>query len=109
MGDNNAGSKVSYFLAGLGIGALVGILFAPKSGEETREYLTSKADEGRDYAQRKARELRERAEDLIRAQQRDHGSAEGRRCGGGGSGQRRLPARSESIASSCEEFHERLG
>ena len=64
MGDNG-GSKVSYFLAGLGIGALVGILFAPKSGEETREYLTSKADEGRDYAQRKARELRERAEDLI--------------------------------------------
>lgn len=65
MGDNSAGSKVSFFLAGLGIGALVGILFAPKSGEETREYLTSKADEGRDYAQRKARELRERAEDLI--------------------------------------------
>ena len=64
MGDNG-GSKVSYFLAGLGIGALVGVLFAPKSGEETREYLTSKADEGRDYAQRKARELRERAEDLI--------------------------------------------
>jgi gas vesicle protein len=52
MSDSGAGSKVSYFLAGLGIGALVGILFAPKSGEETREYLTSKADEGRDYAQR---------------------------------------------------------
>jgi len=65
VGDNNTGSKVSFFLAGLGVGALVGILFAPKSGEETREYLTSKADEGRDYAQRKARELRERAEDLI--------------------------------------------
>jgi gas vesicle protein len=65
MGENNAGSKVSFFLVGLGIGALVGILFAPKSGEETREYLTSKADEGRDYAQKKARELRERAEDLI--------------------------------------------
>jgi gas vesicle protein len=64
VGDNG-GSKVSYFLAGLGIGALVGILFAPKSGEETREYLSSKADEGRDYAQRKAQELRERAEDLI--------------------------------------------
>ena len=62
---DNVGSKVSFFLVGLGIGALVGILFAPKSGEETREYLTSKADEGRDYAQQKARELRERAEDLI--------------------------------------------
>jgi gas vesicle protein len=62
---DNVGSKVSFFLVGLGIGALIGILFAPKSGEETREYLTSKADEGRDYAQKKARELRERAEDLI--------------------------------------------
>src|SRR6202043_3658835 len=62
---DNAGSKVSFFLVGLGIGALVGILFAPKSGEETREYLSLKADEGREYAQRKARELRERAEDLV--------------------------------------------
>jgi gas vesicle protein len=63
--SDNVGSKISFFLAGLGIGALVGILFAPKSGEETREYLSQKADEGRDYAQRKARELRERAEDLV--------------------------------------------
>ena len=61
----NAGSKVSYFMVGLGIGALIGILFAPKSGEETREYLSNKAAEGKEFAQRKARELRERAEDLI--------------------------------------------
>lgn len=64
MGDNT-GSKISYFLVGIGIGALLGILFAPKSGEETRELLAKKADEGRDFAQKKARELRERAEDLI--------------------------------------------
>jgi gas vesicle protein len=63
--SDTAGSKVSFFLVGLGIGALLGILFAPKSGEETRDYLSSKADEGREYAQRRARELRERAEDLI--------------------------------------------
>jgi gas vesicle protein len=62
---DNVGSKVTYFLVGLGVGALMGILFAPKSGEETREILSKKADEGRDYAQRKARELRERADDLI--------------------------------------------
>jgi gas vesicle protein len=62
---DNAGSKISYFLVGLGVGALVGVLFAPKSGEETREFLNQKADEGRDYAQRKARELRERADELI--------------------------------------------
>lgn len=63
--SDNVGSKVSYFLVGLGIGAAIGILFAPSSGEETREFLSNKADEGREYAQKKARELRERAEDLI--------------------------------------------
>ena len=44
---DNVGSKVSFFLVGLGIGALVGVLFAPKSGEETRDYLSKRADEGR--------------------------------------------------------------
>ena len=63
-GDSGS-SKVSFFLVGLGIGALLGILFAPSAGEETRDYLAAKADEGRDYASRKARELRERAEDLL--------------------------------------------
>jgi gas vesicle protein len=62
---DNSGSKVSYFLAGIGIGALLGILFAPKSGEETREFLSKKADEGREYAQKKAEELRVRADDLM--------------------------------------------
>jgi len=52
-------------MVGLGVGALVGVLFAPKSGEETRKFLADKADEGRDFAQKKARELRERADDLI--------------------------------------------
>jgi len=63
--SDNGGNKVSYFLVGMGIGALLGILFAPKSGDETREYLTRRADESKDYAQRKARELRERADDLV--------------------------------------------
>jgi gas vesicle protein len=63
--SDNVGSKVSYFLVGLGVGALVGVLFAPKSGEETRQFLSDKADEGKDFAQKKARELRERADDLI--------------------------------------------
>ncbi|MBI3406658.1 MAG: YtxH domain-containing protein [Acidobacteria bacterium] len=63
--SDNTGSKVSYFLVGLGVGTLLGILFAPKSGEETREYLRDKADEGKEYAQRKAREIRERADELV--------------------------------------------
>ena len=33
--------RISYFCLGLGIGVAVGILFAPKSGEETRQLLRS--------------------------------------------------------------------
>jgi gas vesicle protein len=58
-------SKVSYFLAGLGVGSLIGILFAPKSGEDTREYLSLKVNEGSEYAQKKVQDLRVRAEDLV--------------------------------------------
>jgi len=63
--DESNGSKISYFMVGLGIGALVGIVFAPKSGDETRDYLSHRAEEGKEYAQRKARELRERAEEMV--------------------------------------------
>lgn len=58
-------SKASYFLVGLGLGSLIGILFAPKSGEDTREYLSQKVNEGSEYARKKVRELRDRTEDLV--------------------------------------------
>ncbi len=58
-------SNVSYLLAGVSIGSLVGFLFAPKSGEDTREYLARKAREESEYTQEKALELKERAEDII--------------------------------------------
>jgi gas vesicle protein len=59
--DSNAG----YFIAGLTVGALVSLFFAPKSGEGTRKYLSKKLHEGSKHARRKARELRERADDLV--------------------------------------------
>ncbi|MGB9245726.1 MAG: YtxH domain-containing protein [Candidatus Acidiferrales bacterium] len=59
--DSNAG----YFLAGLTIGSLIGIFFAPKSGEGTRSYLSKTVKEGSKHAREKARELRGRAEDLV--------------------------------------------
>jgi gas vesicle protein len=57
--------NASYFLVGLGIGSAVGILFAPKSGEKTREYLAKKANEGNEFARKKARDLRDRAEEAV--------------------------------------------
>lgn len=57
--------RISYFCLGLGIGVAVGVLFAPKSGEETRLLLRSKADESKDYLKRKSDELKDSAVDLA--------------------------------------------
>jgi gas vesicle protein len=61
----NTINKVSYLIAGLGVGSLIGILFAPKSGDETREYLTNKAKESQEYVEEQARNFRNRAEELV--------------------------------------------
>ncbi len=50
MDDDN---KFSYFFLGLGLGVAAGLLFAPKSGPETRDLLRSKADEGKEYLKRR--------------------------------------------------------
>ena len=62
MEDDN---KLSYFFLGLGLGVAVGVLFAPKSGEETREFLRSKAEEGAELAKQRAADLREAAAETL--------------------------------------------
>ena len=61
MEDN----KLSYFLFGLGMGVAIGVLFAPKSGQETRDLLKSKAGEGREYLRRKSEEVRDGTTEFI--------------------------------------------
>jgi gas vesicle protein len=64
MSDKDNNSFV-WFLAGLGVGALVGVLFAPSAGSEMRETLRSKADEGREFVKERTRKAREQASDLV--------------------------------------------
>lgn len=54
-----------WFLTGLGIGAVVGVLYAPKSGRETRDAIISKAEQGREEVVSRARKAREQANDLV--------------------------------------------
>jgi len=58
-------SKLSYFFLGLGLGVAVGVLFAPKSGAETREFLRTKAEEGTDYVKQRADNLKETAAETL--------------------------------------------
>ncbi len=51
MADNESGaSGFGWFLAGLGVGALIGVLYAPKSGKETREDIVSGALDAKERA-----------------------------------------------------------
>jgi gas vesicle protein len=65
MSDGNGASKFGFFMAGLGIGAILALLLAPRSGKETRDYLAQKAEEGRDFVRTKSGELRDRAEEAV--------------------------------------------
>jgi gas vesicle protein len=53
------GGLLMAFIAGAMTGAAVALLFAPASGEETRDYLGERAREGRDRAADAARQGRE--------------------------------------------------
>lgn len=59
------GKGLSYFFLGLGVGVAVGIIFAPKSGEETRNLIRTKAGEGKDYLRKRTDDLRETASGVI--------------------------------------------
>ena len=58
-------SKVLFLLLGLGVGSLIAFLFAPKSGDEVREFLRKKARSANDYAQEKAQQIQKRAGALV--------------------------------------------
>ncbi len=60
MSDRDGGS-IMWFMAGLGLGALLGVLYAPRSGRETREALLEGAEEGRDFIVSKGRQARDQA------------------------------------------------
>jgi gas vesicle protein len=51
MADDSEGREtkaLAWFLAGAILGAAIAMVFAPRSGKETRQFLTEKAQEGKE-------------------------------------------------------------
>ncbi len=82
MSDRDSGNTFMWFLAGLGFGALLGVLYAPRSGRETREAIKNSAQEGSDYLKHRGREAREnvnqwveRGKEVVSRKKEELGSA----------------------------------
>src|SRR5271165_4289302 len=56
---------LSSFLLGLGVGVGIGMLFAPKSGQETREIIKNKAGEGTDFLKQRGSDLKQTANEWV--------------------------------------------
>jgi|SRR6478752_6689018 gas vesicle protein len=59
MSDRDNSNSFLWFLAGLGFGALMGVLYAPRSGRETREAIKNSANEGAEYLKTRGRDAKE--------------------------------------------------
>ncbi len=62
MEDDN---KLGYFFLGLGAGVAVGLLFAPKSGEDTRRLIRDRAADSGDYLKKQTSDIKSSAADLL--------------------------------------------
>jgi gas vesicle protein len=58
-------SGIPIFLAGLASGVVLGVLFAPAAGEETRSQIADRARQGYDTAKSKGEEIGRRAQEAV--------------------------------------------
>jgi gas vesicle protein len=65
MAEETKSYGMAWFLAGLGVGALVGILYAPKSGRETRDDLLSGAQDSREYLRKRTRQAADEVSAMV--------------------------------------------
>ena len=59
--DSDVGTRLTYFVIGATVGAVVALLFAPKSGRELREDLADATRKGVDRARETGSQLSSRA------------------------------------------------
>lgn len=63
--EQQESTGIGWFIAGLGLGALVGVLFAPKAGKDLREGLLSGARESKDYVANRSKQARDQINQVV--------------------------------------------
>jgi gas vesicle protein len=62
---SNIGTAVTFLMIGLGAGALVALLLAPKTGKQMRKDLRRRMDDARDTLQDWSEEAQDRVQDVM--------------------------------------------
>ncbi|HET9318380.1 MAG TPA: YtxH domain-containing protein [Bryobacteraceae bacterium] len=65
MADQEEGGKLGWFVAGAILGGAVALLYAPKSGKETRAFINKKTDEGKEALSETSREVYEKGREIY--------------------------------------------
>jgi gas vesicle protein len=63
--ESGAGEKVLFLMLGAVIGAATALLFAPRSGAETRKLIASKAREGAEMVANRTKAVAEKTSDYV--------------------------------------------
>jgi len=61
--NSNVGTAITFLIIGLGAGALVGLLLAPKTGRQMRKELRRRLDDAKDSFQDWSEDARDRLSD----------------------------------------------
>jgi gas vesicle protein len=63
--ESQVATNIGWFLAGALVGAAVAILYAPKSGKETRQYLVDKTQASRDAVESATHDFADASKEMF--------------------------------------------
>ncbi|MBZ5592031.1 MAG: YtxH domain-containing protein [Acidobacteriia bacterium] len=65
MAEREEGGKLGWFVAGAVLGGAVALLYAPKSGKETREFINKKTGEGKEVLNQTGKEVLDKGREIY--------------------------------------------
>ena len=65
MTQEEGTSRLAWFLTGVIIGATVAVLFAPKSGKDTRQFISEKTQQGKDAVTETSKDVVEASKEMF--------------------------------------------
>ena len=65
MAEHEEGGKLGWFISGAILGGAVALLYAPKSGKETRNLINKKTGEGKEVLAETSKEVYEKGREIY--------------------------------------------